>query len=120
MAGPLDTLGGDIIAALKTVLQGAYNSVKDLTEKEAHYFETQAAMITKARISGEFDDDQVAWFLSKLEEDAQNFCRVLCAQTLLTLEKAWNAVVGVIWKAIDAALKGSGLGGIALPVAPSA
>ena len=120
MAGNLSTLGADILAALQGVLGGAYGKVQGQAEKEAQYFAVQAAMTTKARIDGEYDDEQLQWFLAKLQGQAENFCRVLCAQTILTLEEAWNAIVGVVWTAINGALSGAGLGILAVPVAPAA
>ncbi|HTH99517.1 MAG TPA: hypothetical protein VL752_01120 [Acidisoma sp.] len=120
MASDLTTLGADIVAALQGVLAGAYGKVQGQAEKEAHYFEAQAAMMAKARISGEYDQEQFDWFLAKLQQQAQNFCRLLCAQTILTIEEAWNAVVGVIWKAIGGALSAAGLGGLVVPGAPTA
>ena len=120
MASLLDTVGADIISELKKVLGGAFDKIKGSAEKEAQYFAAQAVWIAKARADGEFDDDQLKWALSKLQDQTESYCRVLCALTILTIEQAWNAVVGVIWKAIDGALKGTGLGGILIPAAPSA
>ncbi|MEC5383157.1 hypothetical protein VSX64_20230 [Aurantimonas sp. C2-6-R+9] len=70
----------------------------------------QAAWIAEAQAGNELTPDLLDFFLDNLAAMARNFVKVLQGLTVIMIEKAWNAAVGVIWSAIEAAI------GVALPL----
>lgn len=113
-----------VIAEGVEALQGAiaedWARVSAYAEQQLRMLATQAAWITQSRTLGSLrtDDLQFGFFTEQLERMTLNFVRSLAALTLLTVERAWNAVVGVIWKHINIALGAAGLGPLAVPPAP--
>ena len=77
----------------------------------------QAAAIAQARITGSLkdDDDTFGFFTNQLKDLATNFARSVATLTLLTIEQAWNAVVKVVWCAINGVLASVKIAGIPLP-----
>ncbi len=61
--------------------------------------------------SGQITEETREFFLGSLEDMVLNFAKTLRGLLMVTIEKVWNAVVGVIWKSFEAAT------GIALPIA---
>ncbi|WLE62128.1 hypothetical protein [Burkholderia plantarii] len=114
------SISTDILTSLSQQLGESYGKFKARMETEANYLEGQSMMIAKGRAAGQIPDDQFDWLVKNLQTDAENFCRILCMQTLLTIEAAWNAVVRIVWSAINSVLGASGLGALAIPMAPAA
>ena len=77
----------------------------------------QAAAIAQARITGSLkdDDDTFDFFTNQLKDLATNFARSVATLTLLIIEQAWNAVVKVVWGAINGALASVKIADIPLP-----
>jgi hypothetical protein len=116
MAHPFDVeaLGGQILKALNDSLQGDIAVFVAFSERQARGLAKQAAWIAEATLAGELTAEDREWFLGNLEELAANFARTCAALTLLTIQKAWNAIVGTLWNAINGAI--SAATGIVLPV----
>lgn len=116
---PIDvqTLVDDILAALRGAISEGWSSIAAFAEKQAKMLANQAAMITQSRLNGSLkdDDDLFDFFVDHLKELAANFARSVATMTLLTIEQAWNAVVNVIWGAINKALQTGRLAGLPLP-----
>ena len=110
----------DIVTALKGELGEGYSSIKAFAESQGQLLAKQAENIAKSRISGSLkDDDEFYHFLlNGLETNARNMARALVELSALTIEKAWNAVAGVLWGAIRTALTGAGVPGGLLPETP--
>jgi hypothetical protein len=110
-------LVNDIISALKGSVGDGWSAISGFAEKQAKMLANQAAMIAQARISGSLkdDDDMFEFFTNQLKDHATNFARSVATLTLLTIEQAWNAVVKVIWGAINGALASVKIAGIPLP-----
>ena len=107
MAHPFDPdeLLRNILGALTDAVHGDIRNHVQFAERQAKALAKQAAWITEAAIKGEIDADDRAWFLDDLAKLSENFARTVAALTILTIEKAWNAIVGVIWNAINGALQ---------------
>jgi hypothetical protein len=116
MAHPfdVDALGGQIIQALNDSLQGDITVFVAFSERQARGLATQAAWIAEATLTGELTAEDRQWFLDNLEQLAANFARTCAALTLLTIQKAWNAIVGTLWNAINGAVGAAT--GLVLPV----
>lgn len=110
----------DIVAALKGELGDGYSTIKTFVESQGKLLAKQAEEIAKARINGVLkDDDEFYHFLlDGLEKNTKNLARSIVMLSALTIEKAWNAVAGVLWGAIRTALSGAGVPGNLLPQTP--
>ena len=123
MAHPFDpsVVGKSILGELNDLLHADVTTFVGFAERQASGLAKQAAWITEATIKGELNKSERQWFLDNLKMLSENFVRTLLALTILTIEKAWNAVVGVLWGAINSALKANGIPiEIPIPNAPSA
>jgi hypothetical protein len=110
----------DILAALRGEITQGWGKIRAFAEKQSKALATQASFITRSRVKGSLKDDDALFrfFVDQLKEMAANFARSVAAMTIVTLEKAWNAIVGVVWGAINQALTGAGLGKLAVPRPP--
>ena len=93
----------EIKAAVSGVLEKDVAAVQGFSERQLRALAKQAAWIAEATANGELDDDLRAFFLENLDAVARNFADTLVGLAALTVEKVWNAVVGVLWKAIERA-----------------
>lgn len=111
---------GESISSLQGVLGDDWGKVSSFAEKQMKMLATQAAWIAESRTLGSLrnDDELFEFFTAQLERMTLNFVRSLAALTLLTVEEAWNAIVGVVWKHVNLALGAAGLGQLPVPEAP--
>lgn len=108
------------LSSLQQVVGEDWNRVSGFAEKQMKMLATQAAWIAESRVLGSLreDDELFAFFTAQLERMTLNFARALAGLTLLTVEKAWNLVAGMLWKQINFALGAAGLGPLPVPEAP--
>lgn len=111
---------GDIIAALKGELGKGYSTIKTFAESQGNLLAKQAEEIATSRVSGSLakDDDLYHFFLEGLERNAVNMAKAIVQLSALTLEKAWNAIAGVLWGGIRSILTGAGVPATLLPETP--
>ncbi len=120
MSFNIDELKTAIISSLTEIIGEDFEAHKAFAEKQTKALAKQAAWIavTAAASYGSpngFDDEEERdWFLDKLEKASRNFVNTMVALTIITLEKAWNAVVGAIWGAINGVVESAI--GVALPI----
>ena len=69
------------------------------------------ALVAQGIASGQITEETRDFFLDSLEEMTRNFTNTLRGLMMVTIEKVWNAVIGVLWKAIE------GVTGFAIPTA---
>lgn len=115
-----DQMLSDIVAALKGELGAGYSAIKSFTESQGKLLAKQAEDIAKSRLSGSLknDDDLYEFFLDGLKRNAENMTKSIVMLSALTIEKAWNAVAGVLWGGIRTILSGAGVPGALLPETP--
>ena len=108
------------ISSLQQVIGDDCNRVSGFAEKQMKMLATQTAWIAESRVLGSLrdDDELFEFFTAQLERMTLNFVRSLASLTLLTVEKAWNLVAGVLWKHVNLALGAAGLGTLPVPEAP--
>ena len=99
----------DIKSAATEVLNKDVSTLRGFSERQIKAMAQQTALLAKGVASGEITEDTREFFLDSLEDMALNFAKTLRGLLMVTIEKVWNAVVGVIWKSIEAVT------GIALP-----
>ncbi|MFN4211289.1 MAG: hypothetical protein ACK4G5_12040 [Devosia sp.] len=112
----------DVIDTLRGVLLGEWSKISSFATTQVKMLAIQGQLIANARVTGELreEDDLFKLFVDQLRSMTQNFARTLAAKTVLTLEKAWNAVAKVLWEAVNTVLAGAGLATLKLPGAPKA
>ena len=106
---------GELVSSMLTAADGVLK--KDVS-KIAGFSKNQLLRIEKLAIDlaemiaeGEFDDDPQGQetYLGILQDLITNFTKTLVGLNKITIEKMWNAIVKVIWNALDKAT------GLALP-----
>lgn len=114
----IDKLAAAIAAAVRGSVENGVRAGSAFIEKQSRGLAVQAAMITDARLAKKIDKDDFEFFTIQLRTLTENFARSVASLTIITLQKAWNAIVGVLWGAINQALSGAGLGALPIPRAP--
>jgi hypothetical protein len=109
----VNQLIADIKTAASTIIGKDVTLVEGFSQTQATAMATQAAWIASGTLSGQLTSDLRDYFLGNLETLARNFANTLRGLVIITIEKVWNAVVGVLWGAISKAI------GIALPLPAS-
>ena len=117
----LDGLILEIVEAVKKIVNDDWDHISSFAKNQSKMLANQAVMITTARTTGSLlkDDEGFEYFMSQLENMTRNLTQSIASLTIVTLEKAWNAVVGVIWGAINGALNKVGLTSVSIPTSPS-
>ena len=112
MAHPFDLseLMNNVTTAVSGVVQKDVTTISGFSRNQLELLAKQSAWIAEATANNELTEELRDFFLNNLAEMALNFVKVLKGLALITVEKAWNAVVGVLWDAIGRAA------GIALPL----
>jgi hypothetical protein len=105
----LNKLIADIEAAASGILKADVTNIEGFSKTQVTAMATQASWIASGTLSGQLTPDLRDYFLSNLKALAQNFAQTLVGLAVITVEKVWNAVVGIIWSTISKAI------GVALP-----
>lgn len=106
------------ISSLVQQMQSAASQVanKDISvlqgfsDRQIKAIAQQAALVSAGIASGQITEETQEFFLDSLKTMAQSFANTLQGLTTVTIEKVWNAMVGVLWSAIGTAT------GVSLPV----
>lgn len=99
----------DIKNAASDVLEEDIATVAGFSERQVEAIAHQTELVGAGILTGQITEETRDFFLDNLKDMAMNLVRVLQGLVTVMIEKAWNAIVGVIWKAIEAAT------GVALP-----
>ena len=105
----ISKLVDEMKAAASEVLNKDVSTLRGFSERQVKAIAQQAKLVAAGIASGQITEETREFFLDSLEDMALNFAKTLRGLLMVTVEKVWNAVVGVIWKAIASAT------GIALP-----
>jgi len=109
----VDQLVTDIKTVATQILNKDITTVNGFSERQITAIGQQAALVAGGIASGQITKETREFFSASLEKMVQNFLETLQGLLWLTIEKLWNAMVGVIWKTINGAIASTG---IALPV----
>lgn len=110
MALDLDQLIIDMKSAASGVLKADVSTFRGFSERQLKAIAQQAGLVQIGIATNQITEETREFFLDGLEDMAYNFAKTLRGLILVTIEKVWNAVVGVLWKAISSAT------GLVLPV----
>lgn len=105
----LEQLVSDIKDAASSVLKADVSTFRGFSERQLKAIAQQTELVATGIATDQITEETREFFLDSLEDMALSFARTLRGLIMVTIEKVWNAVVGVIWKAI------SGVTGLALP-----
>lgn len=99
----IEQLMEDIKKAASQVINQDITVLRGFSERQLKALAKQADLIASGVISGDIDEDLREFFLDSLEDMALNFAKTLRGLLMVTIEKVWNAIIGVLWGAISAA-----------------
>lgn len=101
----------DMKLAASDVLNKDVTTLRGFSERQVKAIAQQTVLVAQGIASGQITEETRDFFLDSLEDMSRNFANTLRGLMMVTIEKVWNAVVGVIWKAIEGAT------GLAIPMA---
>ena len=105
----VDALVNDMKAAASGVLKQDVSALRGFSERQLKAIAQQTKLVATGIATKQITKETQDFFLDSLEEMALSFVRTLRGLLMVTIEKVWNAVVGVIWTAL------SKVTGLALP-----
>lgn len=103
MSMDITQLISEIKNAASKVINQDVTVLRGFSERQLKALTKQAELIAKGMLSGDIDEDLRDFFLDSLEDMALNFAKTLRGLLMVTIEKVWNAIVGVLWGAISTA-----------------
>lgn len=106
-----------LVAAIQKRAKQGWSTISTMVTQQAKMMAQQAAWIAESSIVGALRSDPVLQhlFADQLADSVRNLASDVAALTILTIEKVWNAAVGVLWSAINKALSSASMGLLALP-----
>lgn len=103
MSIDLNQLVADMKAAATGVLGNDVTTIRGFSERQLKAIAQQAEFVAVGISTGQITGEMEEFFLDSLEDMALNFVKTLRGLVMVTVEKVWNAVVGVLWNAISKA-----------------
>ena len=103
MAIDVSELVENMKMAASQVLNKDVTTLRGFSERQIKAIAQQAAFVEAGILNGGITDETREFFLDSLEDMVLNFVKTLRGLLMVTIEKVWNAIVGVIWKAIESA-----------------
>ena len=96
-------LVNEMKAATSTVLKSDVSILRGFSERQLQAIAQQTSFVAEGIASGQITSETREFFLDGLEDMALNFAKTLRGLLMVTVERVWNALVGVLWNAISAA-----------------
>ena len=93
----------DMEDAATQILNKDVTTYRGFSERQIKFIAQQTEFVAAGIASGGITDETKDFFLDSLEDMALNFAKTLRGLLMVTIEKVWNAIVGVLWKAIETA-----------------
>lgn len=79
------------------------NFPKVFSDRQIKAIALQAQLVAIGIASGQITEETQEFFLDSLKTMAQSFANTLQGLAKVTIEKVWNAMVGVLWSTIGTA-----------------
>jgi hypothetical protein len=99
----IGALMGQMQTAAAAVLNHDVTTLEGFSEEQLHDIANQAALIAEGVVEGSIDPPTRDYLLNSLAEMSRSFVNTLVGLAVVTIEAVWNAVVGVLWAAINKA-----------------
>ena len=105
MSIPIDisTLMEQMKTAASDVANKDISVLKGFSDRQIKAIAQQAQLVATGIASGQITEETQEFFLESLKTMAQSFANTLQGLAKVTIEKVWNAMVGVLWGAIGTA-----------------
>ncbi len=103
MALDLNELMTDLKTAISEIVGRDLTTVRGFQERQLKAIAQQAALVSAGILTGDITPETREFFLDGLEDMVLNFLKTLRGILEITIEKAWNAAIRVIWDAIERA-----------------
>ena len=100
----------DMKAAASAELNADVSAFRGFSERQLEAIAKQTEFVAIGIATKQITEETKDFFLDAIEDMSLNFVKTLRGLILATIEKVWNALVGVIWKAL------SDVTGLVLPV----
>lgn len=100
----------DMKAAASAELNADVSAFRGFSERQLEAIAKQTEFVAIGIATKQITEETKDFFLDAIEDMSLNFVKTLRGLILATVEKVWNALVGVIWKAL------SDVTGLVLPV----
>jgi len=101
MAIDVEQLLQEMKEAVSKILGRDVAEGRGFSERQLKALAQQAFLVEAGILSGQITEDTQDFLLDGLEDMTLNFAETLRGLKTVTIEKVWNAVVGVLWKAIE-------------------
>ena len=101
MALDINQLINDIKNSVTGILGKDITTVRGFSNRQLTGIANQTALVATGIATGEFTGHLKEFFLDQLVELAHNFANTLTGLLVATIERIWNAVVTVVFKAIS-------------------
>src|SRR3954452_12350963 len=106
----LGTLITQIQSTATAVIGQDVTTLSGFSAQQLQAIAQQAVFVSAGIADGSITGETRDFFLDNLKEMVRSFVNVLAGLVVITIERTWNAIVGVLWAAIGKAT------GLALPV----
>ncbi len=103
MALDLTQLIADLKTAISEIVGKDLTTIRGFQERQLKAIAQQSALVSTGILTGDITPETREFFLDGLEDMVLNFLKTLRGILEITIEKAWNAAVKVIWDAIEKA-----------------
>jgi hypothetical protein len=100
----VEQLVTDIKGAVNAIINKDIVAVKGFSDRQLKAIVVQAKLVAEGIATGEITEETREFFLDGIENMTDNFLATLKGLFQVTVEKLWNAVVGVVWGAINSAI----------------
>lgn len=97
-------------AAASTALNANVAEFRGFSERQLEAIAKQTEFVAIGIAAHQITEQTKDYFLDAIEDMSLNFVKTLRGLLMASVEKVWNALVGVIWKALSQAT------GLVLPV----
>lgn len=109
-----------ITTALKNEIGEDLTSIQNFIDSQGNLISQQALWIAESRAYGTLknNDDLFNYFTGALKRDTIGLAQSVAMHSIITIEKAWNAIANVVWGSIRTILTGAGIPANLLPETP--
>ena len=99
----IPSLVKDLQNTASAVIGKDVTALRGFSKDQLQAIAQQSALIAAGIADGSISPSLRDYFLDSLEEMVKSFVNTLAGMVVAMIEEVWNAMVGVIWKAINAA-----------------
>lgn len=104
MAIDVEKLVNEIKSAAQGVLSVDIATVRGFSARQLHAIALQTHVVATGIATNNISEELQDFFLDALKDMVTSFTRTLIGLVSVTIEKIWNAVIGVVWNALSTAL----------------